>query len=146
MCGTHHSQHPPPLELTFPADPAQLAPVRTTLRSWLQRCGLSRRVAEEVLVAAGEACANAIEHGLRHAPGRIRLTADASVSRLRLTADASVSRLRLTVRDTGRWKPARPAAGHYRGHGITVMRAVMNRVDIRPGTAGTTVDMQLEIG
>ena len=135
MCGTHHSQHPPPLELTFPADPAQLAPVRTTLRSWLQRCGLSRRVAEEVLVAAGEACANAIEHGLRHAPGRIRLT-----------ADASVSRLRLTVRDTGRWKPARPAAGHYRGHGITVMRAVMNRVDIRPGTAGTTVDMQLEIG
>jgi anti-sigma regulatory factor (Ser/Thr protein kinase) len=134
MSGSASGQHPPPLDLTFPADSAQLATVRTALRGWLDRCGVSRRAAEDVLIAAGEACANAIEHGLRHNSGRIRLT-----------AEASVTRLRVTVRDTGRWRPG-PSGDHYRGHGIALMRAVMHQVDIHPGPAGTTVDMQREIG
>ncbi len=136
MCGTDPGQRlPPPLELTFPPDPAQLAPVRAALRSWLSRCGLSRRAAADVLMAAGEACANAIEHGLRQAGGQIRLT-----------ADVSVTRLRLTVRDTGRWQPARRRGESYRGYGIPLMRALMNRVDIHRDKDGTTVDMQRTIG
>jgi len=121
MSGSAPRQHPPPLDLTFPAD-------------WLGRCGLSRRAAEDVLIAVGEACANAIEHGLRHNPGRIRLT-----------AEASATRLRVTVRDTGRWRPG-PSGDGYRGHGIALMRAVMHQVDIHLDPAGTTVDMQREIG
>jgi anti-sigma regulatory factor (Ser/Thr protein kinase) len=135
MSGTEPSQQPPPLELTFPADPAQLGQVRAALRNWLSRCGLSRRTATDVLLAAGEACANAIEHGLRSTSGQIRLT-----------AEVSVTRLRVTVRDTGRWQPAQRRGEPYRGHGLRLMRTLMHRVDIRRTPDGTTVEMQRKIG
>jgi anti-sigma regulatory factor (Ser/Thr protein kinase) len=128
-------RHPAPLNLTFPADSAQLAPVRAALRVWLNRCHLSHRTAQDVLVAAGEACANAIEHGHRHAPGQ----------QVRLQAAATVTQLRLTVTDTGRWQDSQPGGNPHRGHGIPLMRALMQHVTIEPGSAGTTVDMQLRI-
>jgi anti-sigma regulatory factor (Ser/Thr protein kinase) len=128
-------RHPAPLDLTFPAESAQLAPVRATLRTWLSGCGLSHRTIQDVLVAVGEACANAVEHGHRNAPGQ----------QIRLRAAATVSQLRLTVTDTGRWKAARPAANPRRGHGIALMRALMQQVSIEPGAAGTTVDMHVRI-
>ena len=62
--------HPAPLDVTFAAESGQLASVRARLRSWLQSSGIGARTAQDVLVAAGEACANAIEHGHRHSPGR----------------------------------------------------------------------------
>jgi anti-sigma regulatory factor (Ser/Thr protein kinase) len=127
-------RHPAPLDLAFPAESAQLAPVRASLRTWLSRCDLSHRTMQDVLVAAGEACANAVEHGHRHAPGQ----------QIRLHAAATVTQLRLTVTDTGRWKISQ-SAGTNRGHGIQLMRALMQQVTIKPGEAGTTVDMQLRI-
>jgi anti-sigma regulatory factor (Ser/Thr protein kinase) len=128
-------RHPAPLELTFPAESAQLAPVRAMLRTWLSRCGLSHRTVQDVLVAAGEACANAVEHGHQNAPGE----------QIRLRAAATMTQLRLTITDTGRWKISQSAGRTNRGHGIPLMRALMQRVTIEPGDAGTTVDMQLRI-
>ncbi|MEV1198806.1 SpoIIE family protein phosphatase [Microbispora rosea] len=128
-------RHPAPLEMTFPAESSQLAPVRKALRSWLGQCDLPTQIVQNVLVAAGEACANAIEHGHRHAPGDI----------VRLRAEASVDNLRLTVADTGRWKSPEPEANSHRGRGVALMRAMMQQVTITPGPYGTTVDMQMRI-
>ncbi|MEV5320560.1 SpoIIE family protein phosphatase [Streptomyces sp. NPDC052687] len=128
-------RHPAPLEITFPAESAQLAPVRKALRSWLDRCDLPPHIAQNVLVAAGEACANAIEHGHRHTPG----------DTVRLRAEALVDELRLTVADTGHWKTPEPEANPHRGRGITLMRALMQHVTITPGPVGTTVDMHTRI-
>ncbi|MFC4062181.1 SpoIIE family protein phosphatase [Planomonospora corallina] len=128
-------RQPAPLEVAFPAESAQLAPVRTALRDWLSRCGLTPRMIQNVLVAAGEACANAIEHGHRHAPGHP----------IRLRAVATADELHLTVADTGRWKPPRPEANPHRGRGVALMRALMHQVTIEPGAAGTTVDMHARI-
>ena len=128
-------RHPEPLDLTFPADRGQLTPVRAALRSWLGRAGVSRRTIQDVLVAAGEACANAIEHGHRDAPGQ----------HIRLRAEATASRLRLTVTDTGRWRAAPPVADPLRGHGIALMRALMQQVTIESGRAGTTVAMEVAL-
>ena len=128
-------RHPAPLEVLFPAESSQLAPVRKALRNWLAQCGLPAQTVQNVLVAAGEACANAIEHGHRHAPG----------SRIRLRATATVDDLTLTVADTGRWKVPQPEVNTHRGRGITLMRALMQRVTITPGEAGTTVDMHTRI-
>ena len=128
-------RHPEPLDLTFPADRGQLTPVRAALRTWLGRAGVSRRTIQDVLVAAGEACANAIEHGHRDAPGQP----------IRLRAEATASRLRLTVTDTGRWRATPPAADPLRGHGIALMRALMEQVTIEPGPAGTTVGLEAAI-
>ncbi|HWO67874.1 MAG TPA: ATP-binding protein, partial [Umezawaea sp.] len=128
-------RHPAPLELTFPAESARLAPVRKTLRGWLDQCGLPPHAVQSVLVAVGEACANAIEHGYR----------GTTPDEISLRAEALVSDLYLTVRDTGRWKVPEPEANAHRGRGVALMRAMMQRVTIAPGPAGTTVDMHLRI-
>jgi PAS domain S-box-containing protein len=128
-------RHPAPLEVSFPAESSQLAPVRRTLRSWLDRCDLPPNTVQNVLVAAGEACANAIEHGHRHAPGEA----------VRLRAEALVDTLRVTVADSGRWKVPQPETNAHRGRGIALMRAMMQHVTVAPGPSGTTVDMQMRI-
>ncbi|MER7490298.1 SpoIIE family protein phosphatase [Streptomyces sp. NPDC126497] len=128
-------RHPAPLDMAFPAESAQLAPVRKALRSWLAQCELPPHTVQNVLVAAGEACANAIEHGHRDAPG----------DTVRLRAEALVDDLRLTVADTGRWKTPQPEANSHRGRGVALMRALMHQVTITSGAAGTTVDMHTRI-
>jgi PAS domain S-box-containing protein len=128
-------RHPGPLELTFPAESAQLAVTRGTLRGWLQRCDLPPGLVQRVLVAAGEACANAVEHGHRDRPG----------GPVRLSAAASADEIRLTVVDSGRWKPPRAEDSRHRGRGIALMNAMMQEVAVTPGEAGTTVRMLTRI-
>jgi len=127
--------HPAPLDITFAAESDQLAPVRAKLRSWLRSCDISGRMTQDVLVAVGEAVANAIEHGNRHSPGQP----------VRLRAISTADQLRLTVSDTGRWRTSPPADRPLRGQGIALMRALMQRVDIKPGPSGTVVDMYVRI-
>ncbi|OBF44721.1 ATPase [Mycobacterium sp. 852002-50816_SCH5313054-b] len=128
-------RHPAPLELTFPADVSQLAPARTALRTWLTQARVDPDKTVDVLVAAGEAVANAIEHGHRHTPE----------GTIVLGATALVDQVQLTITDTGSWKPPQPAAETNRGRGITLMRGLMQDVTIRPGTAGTTVHLSARI-
>ncbi|GGL62547.1 histidine kinase [Streptomyces fumigatiscleroticus] len=129
-------RHPAPLDLSFPAESAQLALVRQALRGWLAQCGLPRRTVQNVLVAAGEACANAIEHGHRDAPG----------DPVRLRVEAFADGLRLVVADSGSWKVPQPEANRHRGRGTALMRAMMEQVTITPGATGTTVEMHTRIG
>ena len=128
-------RHPAPLDITFPAESSQLAPVRRALRGWLAQCELPPNAVQNVLVAVGEACANAIEHGHRHTPG----------DDVRLRAVALVDSLRVTVADSGRWKDPQPGANAHRGRGMPLMRAMMQQVTVSPGPSGTTVDMQMRI-
>jgi serine phosphatase RsbU (regulator of sigma subunit)/anti-sigma regulatory factor (Ser/Thr protein kinase) len=128
-------RHPAPLELTFPADVSQLAPTRTALRSWLTRARVDPDQTMKVLVAAGEAVANAIEHGHRH--GR--------EGTIRLGATMVVDQVQLTITDTGSWKPPQPADAGRRGRGISVMRGLMQDVTISPDAAGTTVHLSARI-
>ncbi|MFV2117111.1 SpoIIE family protein phosphatase [Streptomyces sp. Act-28] len=128
-------RHPSPLEMTFPAESSQLAPVRKALRSWLDQCDLPPGTTQNVLVAVGEACANAIEHGHRDRPGEV----------VRLRAEAFADDLRLTIADTGHWKTPQPELNAHRGRGVTLMRALMQHVTITPSPSGTTVDMHMRI-
>ncbi|MFJ3160856.1 ATP-binding protein [Streptomyces kanasensis] len=109
--------------------------MRAAPRTWLERCGLHRRAAQDVLVAAGEACADAIEHGHRHDPG----------GPVVLPAAARVDDLWLTVSDSGEWKTPRPEASAHRGRGPTLMKAMMRQVTVVPGASGTTVRMHTRI-
>ncbi|GAA0251746.1 SpoIIE family protein phosphatase [Saccharothrix mutabilis subsp. mutabilis] len=128
-------RHPAPLELTFPAEAERLAPVRQALRTWSTQCGLSPEAVQDVLLAAGEACANAIDHAYR----------DAVRGTVRLRAEVVADTLHLTVADNGSWKTPRPEANPDRGRGVTIMRAMMQHVTITRGPAGTTVDMSTRI-
>ncbi|MGW1560469.1 SpoIIE family protein phosphatase [Streptomyces sp. NPDC002144] len=128
-------RHPAPLRVYFPAESGRLALARHALRDWLTRCDMPRRVAQDVLIAAGEACANAIEHGHRDTPG----------GDVRLAAEASTDTVRVTVADTGSWKPGDPDSTPHRGRGIAMMRALAGDVTITPGPDGTTVEMHTRI-
>jgi anti-sigma regulatory factor (Ser/Thr protein kinase) len=128
-------RHPAPLQMDFPADVSQLAPSRAALRRWLTKARVQPDQAQDMLVAAGEAVANAIEHGHRDSPEGI----------ISLSATALVDQVRLTVADTGSWKPPQPTADPHRGRGIALMRALMHDIAIHPEAAGTTVHLLARI-
>jgi anti-sigma regulatory factor (Ser/Thr protein kinase) len=127
-------RQPAPLEMKFTADINHLAPSRAALRSWLAQAGVEPDQIVDVLIASGEALANAIEHGHRDRP-------EGTVS---LHATALVDRLHLTVADTGAWKAPRKA-DTSRGHGIPLIRGLMEDFAIHSNDAGTTVHMYTRI-
>ena len=128
-------RQPAPLDLDFPADVAQLAGSRTALRGWLDSAGVPADQALDILIAAGEALANAIEHGHRDDPG----------GRVRLRAVATADQLHLTVIDSGSWKTPDEVPPPHRGRGIALMRALMQDVSIESAPTGTTVHMNARI-
>jgi serine phosphatase RsbU (regulator of sigma subunit) len=126
-------RQPAPLEVDFPAEASHLAPTRAALKGWLTRTGMDDDQTLKVLIATGEALANAIEHGHR-------LLTEGNIS---LRAIALADRVHVTVVDAGSWKP--PVAAAHRGRGIALMRALMQDVTIQQRATGTTVHMQTRI-
>jgi len=120
--------------MSFAAEPGELAPARAVLRAWLARTGAGMPMVRSVLVAAGEACANAIEHGHRDTRGQVRLIG-------RVVGEL----VHITVTDTGRWRPEAADPDPYRGHGLNLMRALMNQVKLNTDVNGTTVEMSTRI-
>jgi anti-sigma regulatory factor (Ser/Thr protein kinase) len=88
-----------------------------------------------MVIAVGEAVANAIEHGHRNTPEGV----------ISLRATALFDQVQLTVADTGSWKPPQPDTNSHRGRGIKLMRALMHGIDINPGATGTTVHLSVRI-
>jgi PAS domain S-box-containing protein len=128
-------RQPAPLEMDFAADVRHLAPSRAALRSWLTQAGIEHDQILDMLIAAGEAVANAIEHGHRDRPEGI----------ISLRATTVVDRLQVSVIDTGVWKAPRQVAGDNRGRGLPLMRCLVQDLSIRSNEAGTTVHMYARI-
>jgi anti-sigma regulatory factor (Ser/Thr protein kinase) len=112
---------------------ANLASFRSDLRQWLAPLGVGPFVEADVLLAVGEACANAVEHGSGSRPGATVL--------LSLALDGGD--LVAVVDDEGSWldRPSSPD----RGRGLGIMRDVCRTVDIAAHTGGTTVTMRLDL-
>jgi anti-sigma regulatory factor (Ser/Thr protein kinase) len=138
-------RHPPdPLTVQVPADaPSCLALLRARLRQWLPTAGVSPREASDIVIAVGEATANAYEHAAAAHPG------GRAAVQITLTACADHTVVKLTVTDTGTWRPPpadreQPAPG-TRGHGLVFMHALMNEVTIEPSAHGTTVTLSKDL-
>jgi PAS domain S-box-containing protein len=119
-------------------DRSCLATIRAGLRRWLPAAAIAAPDGADILIAVGEAAANAFEHapagrGDRTEPVRITVTVR--------TVRAAVE---VTVADTGTWRPPRPEPG-TRGHGMAVMNALMDAVTISTAEHGTTVTMTKEL-
>lgn len=128
-------RQPAPLDLVFPARNEYIASSRDALRRWLTQAGIGPDQAMNVLIATGEAVANAIEHGHRDRP-------DGFVT---LRATALVDRLHVSVLDTGVWKTPRTEVDNRRGRGVALMEGLMDDVSIRPGDDGTAVHLAAAI-
>ncbi|MEW2332706.1 ATP-binding protein [Micromonospora chersina] len=119
----------PVFTVDLPADPARLAPTRERLRGWLRAHGVSEWDVETALIATGEACANAIEHGYRFAPEGITA----------LRAELRDDHLVIEVRDRGGWRADADGDPGDRGRGRMIMKRVMDEVSIVGTAEGTTV-------
>lgn len=105
-----------------------LGDLRPALRRWLlQDVGMEHADAEDLVLAAWEICANAIEHP------RERTAPSVDVD-----AWASTGAVCIAVRDTGSWLE-RPVRRPSRGLGLRIARALVDRMSILSGQTGTEV-------
>ena len=104
------------------------AAVARTLRLGLQRFLAEHRIdsarASDIEVAVGEAVNNAIEHAYGAVAGLVHLS-----------GWFEGSTLVVEIRDHGRWRPERE---ERRGHGVRIMRALSDRLDLATDS-GTVV-------
>jgi anti-sigma regulatory factor (Ser/Thr protein kinase)/GAF domain-containing protein len=120
---------PRELDLRVPNTTASLDVVRDALRAWLEGAPTDRAESEEIVLAAWEACANAVEHAQ-----------DPGTDVVRVVAALDDARVRIVVEDSGRWAP--PSDTPDRGLGIHLMRSLMSSVEIDTGDGGTRVTIE----
>jgi anti-sigma regulatory factor (Ser/Thr protein kinase) len=116
------------LELWLPAEPESLAVVRRRLRHWLGETPATPDETADIVLACGEACANAVEHA--YGPGDATMHVEGALGPRGID---------LTVADAGSWRTAR---GEDRGLGLRLMESLMDEVSIDAGDAGTQVKMR----
>jgi anti-sigma regulatory factor (Ser/Thr protein kinase) len=120
------------LELTVRATPESLSAMRHSLEEWLAAAGAGDDESYDVLVATGEAAANAVEHA--YGPD------DATFE---LVAELADDEVLIEVRDSGNWRPPR---GANRGRGLGLMETLMDSAHVEPSDAGTVVRMRRRLG
>jgi len=111
--------------IELPTQPEALASMRGLLRRWLRHADGTDQEIAEITTACGEAATNAIEHA--GAGGDTPFELDG-----RLDGREVVIR----VRDFGAWRAPREGD---QGRGLSLMRALMDTVEVTPSREGTTV-------
>lgn len=104
-----------------------LPTMRRELHAWLTGLDVPRPVANDIVLAAWEVCANAIEHPVQP-----------SARTVAVEAEAVPRGIRVAVRDAGRWTGTRLARGN-RGVGLRIVEGLVDRLAIRRGLGETEV-------
>ncbi|HVS99381.1 MAG TPA: SpoIIE family protein phosphatase [Solirubrobacterales bacterium] len=114
-----------PLEMTLPARAAVLAGMRRTLSRWLQAVGADEDEQFDITLSASEAAANAVEHAY-----------GAKEASFTISCEQDGDRITVVVRDRGRWRTTSPPG---RGRGLSIMRKLVDEVEIGSDEEGTVV-------
>jgi anti-sigma regulatory factor (Ser/Thr protein kinase) len=104
--------------------------MRALLRRWLRHVRASDQEAAEIITACGEAATNAIEHA-------------GGVGPFELSGRIDGQQAEITIRDLGVWRT--PREGDH-GRGLSLMRALMDTVEVAPTPEGTTVVLRRTLG
>jgi len=123
---------PDPLVLKLPVDAESIPVARGVMRRWLEATAASPEELMEITLACSEACANAVEHA--YGPGGSEYEVEVATIGDRIT---------LAVRDTGQWREPR---GTNRGRGLTLMKGLMDSVDLERSESGTVLRMTRQLG
>lgn len=115
------------------ARPASAILLRRKLQDWLTERGVSKREQFDVLLAASEAFANAVEHP--------QLPAAAIVD---VEAHVDGDDLQLTIRDYGSWRDERERSEG--GMGFPIMWTVMQEVEVDSQREGSTITLRRRLG
>lgn len=106
----------------------ELRPLRASLRHWLARMDLDEDAQYDVLLAAGEACANSVEHAYGSGDGPVEVVG--------VVHHGTVE---LTISDRGTW--IGPPSESQRGQGLLLMRALVDGLTVRATGSGTVVSL-----
>jgi serine phosphatase RsbU (regulator of sigma subunit)/anti-sigma regulatory factor (Ser/Thr protein kinase) len=117
--------------IVVPAEPASLALVRLAMRRWLAGAGASAEDTDDLVVAVGEAAANAVKHAYGAQRGTVEVHLD-------FAAGEAIAR----IRDTGSWRRARE--GNH-GRGILLMERCSDDLRIAQSAAGTEVTLRRKL-
>jgi PAS domain S-box-containing protein len=113
---------------SFDTVPESLASMRALLRRWLRHAGGGEQEVAEITTACGEAATNAIEHA-----------GSGGGTPYEVSGRLDGREVDVSVRDFGTWRSPREGD---QGRGLTLMHALMDRVDVRPTTDGITVRLR----
>jgi anti-sigma regulatory factor (Ser/Thr protein kinase) len=116
------------VDVRLRAAPESVAEARVAMRRFIAGLGVPEDVAYAMLLSAGEAVSNAVEHAYADhtEPETIDL-------RARRRGDG----VEITVEDRGRWRPG--SGDPERGRGIALMRAFASSIEIDDVECGTRV-------
>jgi len=117
----------------FPGRPEELRDLRAAMREWMDDQAVEGPVRDALLLAVGEACANAVEHAYREG-----VSGDVQVD---ISEDADRS-FAVSVRDFGRFR-SDSASGEDRGRGTDIMRRLATDFSRDSSPTGTTVRFRL---
>ena len=123
---------PRPLDLSVTSGDSSLHLVRDAIRTWLEGTDLSRHDAEDLLLAAWEVCANAMEHA-----------EDPQEATVRVRASVDDSAVRVVIVDTGRFVPL--AVRPDRGLGLRLAEELASSLAISTSEEGTAVALEKEL-
>jgi anti-anti-sigma factor len=111
----------------------QLHALRGDLRTWLAGVGATPAEVNDVLIAVGEACSNAIEHA--------NASDDETID---VRAQMTGRELAVSIGDHGIWRAAREPAD--RGHGLRLMRVLSSGMKVATAENGTRVQLRFRLG
>lgn len=126
LAATYLPPQPGTVELRLPAEPTSATIARRFVSRYARAARLEPERTFDLVLAVGEAVANAVEHAYRGATGDF-------VLRL----DARDDKIFGEVEDLGSWYDRRPPA--ERGRGLAILRATTRRFELNRSERGTTV-------
>jgi sigma-B regulation protein RsbU (phosphoserine phosphatase) len=122
----------PLVSLTFPARAEALHPVREVVRETCEKCGCPPALAQDLVIAIGEACQNVVRHAYKGVD-------DGEATLDILCRDGM---LEFCLRDSGapidreKVKPVWPKEVHPGGLGVCLIHNIMDRVEYLPAPSG----------
>jgi serine/threonine-protein kinase RsbW len=121
---------------------SSVSTIRQLIRAELNEAGAPSSLAFDCLVAVTEACSNALLHGWKEEGSRnpeIEWEIQDGVARFEIRDYAMHETTPLDRKPTPPVQDERPVDERDGGYGLKMMRQLMDEVDIRFSTTGTTV-------
>jgi sigma-B regulation protein RsbU (phosphoserine phosphatase) len=122
----------PLVSLTFPARAEELHPVREVVRETCEKCGCPPALAQDLVIAIGEACQNVVRHAYKDVD-------DGEATLDILCRDGMLEFCLLDTAppvDREKVKPVWPKEIHPGGLGVCLIHNIMDRVEYLPSPAG----------
>jgi sigma-B regulation protein RsbU (phosphoserine phosphatase) len=122
----------PLVSLTFPARAEELQPVREVVRETCEKCGCPPALAQDLVIAIGEACQNVVRHAYK----------DVDDGEATLDILCRDGMLEFCLKDTAppvdreKVKPVWPKEVHPGGLGVCLIHNIMDRVEYLPAPSG----------